>query len=137
MNNQSLILRVEWSGVSILLPGDTNREGYEDLSEDSVRANIFKLGHHGQKDSISDELLEKISPEIAVCCASSDQKYHSADEKVMIQLEKSGVKIFFSDCPPVMGKQVPPHQALVFRIEEGEIKEKKYISKEKAYESEI
>lgn len=50
MNNFSLMLLLEYRGVRILLPGDTNRSGYEGLPAQSLRADLFKVGHHGQRD---------------------------------------------------------------------------------------
>lgn len=120
MNNFSLILLVEYRGSRILLPGDTNCLGYEGLEKDDLRADLFKMGHHGQKDSVTEELLRSIRPKAAVCCASSDRRYNSADPMVLAQMQIGGVKLYFSDCPEVPGitESLQAHQALEFTVGE-------------------
>ena len=77
MNNYSLILLLEYRGTRILLPGDTNYMGYGGLDPASLRADLFKVGHHGQRDGISAEQIQAIAPRAVVCCASSDRRYLS------------------------------------------------------------
>lgn len=116
MNNFSVVLLLEYRGTRILLPGDTNCLGYAGL-EGEVHADLFKLGHHGQKDSITEDLLRDIAPRHAVCCASSDRRYSSAHPDPLYLLVRNGVKCWFSDCPPVPGGDAaPPHTALEFTI---------------------
>ena len=113
MNNYSVILLLNYRGTRVLLPGDTNCVGYAGL-ERELRADLFKLGHHGQKDSVTPELLEFISPRHAVCCASSDRRYNSAHPAPLGLLRTHGVHCWFSDCPE--GEAVPPHSELTFTI---------------------
>lgn len=113
MNNTSLILRLEYNGFRILLPGDTNRFGYDPIVPEELRADLFKLGHHGQRDSIDRVLLERIRPQVVVCCASSDRRYDSAHPEVIRLLEEEGCRICFSDCPTLgEGRIIPPHTVL-------------------------
>ncbi|MBQ6465055.1 MAG: hypothetical protein IJJ43_02150 [Oscillospiraceae bacterium] len=116
LNNRSIILLLEYKGTRLLLPGDTNRAGYGEIDPASLRAELFKVGHHGQRDGADDALLAAVSPSAVVCCASSDQRYHSAEEHLMRSIADCGAKRFFSDCPPVVGETIPPHSALVFTI---------------------
>ena len=119
MNNYSVILLLNYRGTRLLLPGDTNREGYGDLGP-ALRADLFKLGHHGQRDSVTPELLDLIAPRHAVCCASSDRRYHSASPEVLELLGQRGIRCWFSDCPPTpWGQGAPPHAALEFTVGPG------------------
>lgn len=124
MNNTSLILRLEYNGFHILLPGDTNRFGYAPIVPGELQANLFKLGHHGQRDSIDKALLERIRPQVAVCCASSDRRYESAHPDAIRLLEQEGCQVFFSDCPTLgEGRIIPPHTVLDITFgREGEIR---------------
>ena len=92
MNNYSLILRLNYRGTRILLPGDTNVTGYDEA------------------------LAELIRPTAVVCCASSDRRYNSAHPDTMKLLADHGAALYFSDCPPVPGMQIPPHEALRFTV---------------------
>lgn len=116
MNNYSVILLLEYRGTRILLPGDTNRLGYGGISPEDLAAHLFKVGHHGQKDGADAALIAAVRPRAAVCCASSDRRYHSAHPELLRLLSDSGASLWFSDCPRPPGLELPPHQALVFRI---------------------
>ena len=124
MNNLSLILLLEYGGRRILLPGDTNMDGYGEITAD-ILADLFKVGHHGQKDGISRELFRRIHPSRVVCCASSDRRYESAAPQILQMMQEEGAQLYFSDCPqvPPWTDGVPtPHQTLTFTISpEGEI----------------
>lgn len=107
MNNYSLILLLEYRGTRILLPGDTNYMGYGGLDPASLRADLFKVGHHGQRDGISAEQIQAIAPRAVVCCASSDRRYNSADPAILQMMADSGARLYFSDCPPGPDGAVP------------------------------
>lgn len=128
MNNFSLILRLDYRGTRLLLPGDTNAQGYSGIEPESLRAHLFKVGHHGQKDGVNQELLEAIRPQAAVCCASSDRRYGSADPEMLRLLAENGASLYFSDCPQLPGLDIPPHQALTFTVGEGGAISAEYLS---------
>ena len=118
MNNCSLILRIEYRGVRLLLPGDTNYMGYGDLTGEDLRADLFKVGHHGQQDGISRNQIQQIAPKAVVCCGSSDRRYNSAEPGILQMMADSGATLYFSDCPPKPDGTTPPsHQALVFTVD--------------------
>ena len=118
MNNYSLILRLEFGGTAVLLPGDTNAAGYGDIPAGALRAGLFKVGHHGQKDGANAALVDAVRPRLTVCCASSDRRYNSADPALMDLLRSRGSGLLFSDCPTVAGEDIPPHNALTITIDE-------------------
>ena len=117
MNNFSIMLLLEYRGVRILLPGDTNCMGYGSLAEEDLRADLFKVGHHGQRDGISRPQIQRIAPKAVVCCASSDRRYHSAEPGILRMMADSGAVLFLSDCAPGPDVTVPPpHSALTFTV---------------------
>lgn len=118
MNNFSLMLLLEYRGSRILLPGDTNRFGYDGIDPAALRAHLFKVGHHGQRDGAGPELLELVRPQAVVCCASSDRRYDSAHPDMLRLLAESGAELYFSDCPDLPGLDLPPHAALAFTVGE-------------------
>lgn len=123
MNNYSAILLLDYRGTRVLLPGDTNRLGYGEIAPADLRASIFKVGHHGQRDGADEALIRAVRPQAAVCCASSDRRYESAHPELLRLLSDSGAELWFSDCPRLTGLNVPPHEALEFSIgAEGEWK---------------
>ena len=83
MNNASLILRLKYKGRTVLLCGDTNAKGFRHVIQkdaDLLRADVYKIGHHGQPDSVSKELVRAVGPSVIVCCASNDHRSNSSSE---------------------------------------------------------
>ena len=119
MNNYSLILMLDYKGTRILLPGDTNSQGFAGIRPDDLQAHIYKVGHHGQKDGANHTLLEMVRPKAVVCCASSDRRYNSAYPQMLTMIAYTGAQLWFSDCPVVANSRIPPHRALVFTIGAG------------------
>ena len=139
MNNLSIILMLDYKGKRILLPGDTNFAGYRYIvrSEDPdqipdadqgrslLKADIFKVGHHGQKDGIGRKVFQLIRPEYVVCCASSDRRYMSAAPQILGMMQEEGAGLYYSDCPdvPPYTDGLKPHKAISFCISpEGSIR---------------
>lgn len=121
MNNFSLILRLTWQGTRLLLPGDTNLLGYGEIFPGALKADFFKVGHHGQKDAVNAELMDRIRPETVLCCASSDRRYESAWPETMAMMRRKGASLWFSDCPAVEGCLIPPHEAVEFTVGGGTV----------------
>lgn len=119
MNNFSLMLLLDYRGTRVLLPGDTNVAGYGHVDPADLRADIFKVGHHGQKDGADEALLRAVRPKAVVCCASSDRRYNSAHPDLMRTIAAGGAALYFSDCPslPEEMEPAPPHGALTFTLE--------------------
>ncbi len=127
MNNYSLILRLDYQGTRILLPGDTNRAGYGGIADTELRADLFKVGHHGQIDGADRTLADKIHPSAVVCCASSDRRYNSAHPDTLHLLEACGARLYFSDCPCLPELHTPPHEALVFTVGRDGVLDARYL----------
>ena len=127
MNNFSLMLLLDYQGTRILLPGDTNCHGYGGIDPAALEAHLFKVGHHGQRDGADRALLEAVRPQAVVCCASSDRRYDSAHPDTLRLMEEYGAKLYFSDCPRLPGRDLPPHRALAFSVGEHGSFEAQYI----------
>lgn len=116
MNDHSLIVRLDYRGTRILLPGDTSAAGYQGIPAGELRADLFKVGHHGQRDGADRTLVEAVRPSAVVCCASSDRRYQSAHPDTLRLLGAYGAALYFSDCPDLPDLDTPPHHALVFTV---------------------
>ena len=95
INNASLVLRLRYKNFSTILCGDTNANGFRHIIESDpelLKADVFKLGHHGQADSVNEELIRAVDPSIVVCCASNDFRSGSSNEKTFETIQKASGK---------------------------------------------
>lgn len=117
MNSASLLLRFTCGGKTFLFTGDTEKDCYKDCMG-KIRADVFKVGHHGQENSLSREVLQAVSPKAAVICVSSDRRYESGSPVVLQMLAEAGVRTYYSDCPavPPYTDGVTAHRAVVFQV---------------------
>ena len=119
MNNVSLMLRFDYGKTRVLLPGDTNKAGFDGIAKEELRADLYKVGHHGQIDGADEILLSAIRPKAVVCCASSDRRYNSAHPDLLRLIRRGGAEIWFSDCPPNPdGEPVPAHGLLRITVDD-------------------
>ena len=72
MNNNSLVIKVKYKETSILLTGDIEKEAENLLVNETLDVDILKVAHHGSKTSTTEELLEVITPEIALISLGKD-----------------------------------------------------------------
>ncbi|MFA7692483.1 MAG: DNA internalization-related competence protein ComEC/Rec2 [Candidatus Hydrogenedentales bacterium] len=65
-NNNSLVLKIDWPGLSLLLTGDIEKEAEAALAgNQSLKATFLKIPHHGSPTSSTDSFLEEVKPAVA------------------------------------------------------------------------
>lgn len=127
MNNHSGMLMLNYCGTRILLPGDTNFAGYSHLSPETLRADIFKVGHHGQRDGANEALAAAVSPRVIVVCASSDRRYESMHPEILSLFvnHNPNTNYLLSDTPDLAPwtNGIPAHRASELTVlEDGSVK---------------
>ncbi len=70
-NNHSIVIRVDFDEASFLFTGDLQQDAIATLLDYYNKTNIldvdvYQVGHHGSHNATTKELLEKMSPDIAV-----------------------------------------------------------------------
>lgn len=82
-NDSSLLLKLCTGNAELLLAADNcpDKWNLEDFST-LKNVNVLKLPHHGQKDSVCEEIISKIPLTHVITTASSDRRYHSANPEV-------------------------------------------------------
>jgi competence protein ComEC len=99
LNDDSIVLKVTFRDVSILLAGDLGTLGEKRLlnSGFDLKSNILKIGHHGDVHSGSDAFLEAVAPETVIISAGADNRYAVPDQDLIKRLRKRGVMIYRTD----------------------------------------
>lgn len=95
-NNTSVVMKVVFGDLRILLTGDIEEEVEKELVLAGVdlEAEILKVGHHGSKSSSGWDFLQVVRPETAVVQVGENSYGHPAQE-VLDRLEEAGVKNVF------------------------------------------
>lgn len=96
LNNMSILMKMEYSGVKILFTGDLEKEKEEHIKGD-LTADILKVGHHGSTTSTSEKFLKKVMPQIALISVGEDNSYGHPNQKVLDRLKKYNVKVYRTD----------------------------------------
>ncbi len=87
INNNSVVLRLEYGRFSALLTGDVQWEAEELLlaSGQVLHSLVLKVPHHGADTSLTVPFLEAVAPEVAIVSVGADNSFgHPA----MVTLEK-------------------------------------------------
>jgi competence protein ComEC len=98
-NDDSLVLRVRYGDVEVLLTGDAGAEFEHRLPSDLDAApiRILKAGHHGSRTSTSDALVERMRPHIALISAGRANLFGHPAPDVVARLEAGGAAVFRTD----------------------------------------
>jgi competence protein ComEC len=70
-NNHSVVTRIDFGAASLLITGDLQEEGINDLVEhyrgtSLLDTDVYQVGHHGSHNATTEEMLGAITPKIAV-----------------------------------------------------------------------
>ncbi|GAB2593342.1 competence protein ComEC [Paractinoplanes abujensis] len=99
-NNNSLVLRAEVDGRTILLPGDAETEEQEDmlthLGVGAVRADVLKVAHHGSSYQ-SARFLDEIRPSVALVSVGADNDYGHPNGPLLARLARGGARVLRTD----------------------------------------
>ncbi len=98
-NDASLVLRLDWRGVSLLLTGDLGREGEERLRGRAgpLRVLALKVAHHGSRFSSSAPFLEATRPAFAIVSAGARNPFRHPAPEVLQRLEAAGARVYRTD----------------------------------------
>jgi competence protein ComEC len=98
-NEESLVLRLDWRGFSLLLTGDLGRSGEERVlaSRAPVRTLALKVGHHGSRFSSSEEFLAATRAAVAVISVGARNPFRHPTPEALSRLEAAGARIYRTD----------------------------------------
>ena len=97
LNNTSLVLKMIYGEISMLLTGDAEKE-VEEYAESNVKSTILKVPHHGSTTSSTEEFLKKVSPQIAIIGVGVNNRFGHPKQEVIERLERMHINIFRTDC---------------------------------------
>ena len=98
-NDQSLVLRLDWRGVSLLLAGDLGPRGEALLLERAgpVSTLALKVAHHGSRFSSTTPFLERARPRLAVISVGARNPFRHPSAEVLARLAAAGARVYRTD----------------------------------------
>jgi competence protein ComEC len=98
-NDDSVVLRVECGGVSVLLPGDLEAGGESALVARGIAlgSDVLKGGHHGSATSSTPRFLAAVRPRAVVLSAGWANRFGFPDLRVLARLERAGATVYRTD----------------------------------------
>lgn len=98
-NNSSIALIFSNGQNGFLFTGDAQEEAETDIPGTglSVRADVYKVGHHGSDTSSCEAFLEAVRPKYAVISCGEGNSYGHPHSAVLNSLRAMGVKLFRTD----------------------------------------
>jgi competence protein ComEC len=98
-NANSIVMRLDYGDFSMLLPGDAEEQTeHRLLSRDAnLRAKIIKIAHHGSKYATSQDLVDRVKPEVAIVSSGEWNRYGHPSQVVLDRLNAANAKLFRTD----------------------------------------
>jgi competence protein ComEC len=99
-NNNSLVLRAEVLGETVLLPGDAETEEQDELlnhlGADALRADVLKVAHHGSGYQ-SVRFIDATDPAVALVSVGKDNDYGHPNASLLARLARGGARVSRTD----------------------------------------
>jgi beta-lactamase superfamily II metal-dependent hydrolase len=99
LNNASIVLRLTYGAISVLLTGDAEGREEEWLIGQGValQAQVLKVSHHGSDSGSTDPFLDRVDAQLALISCGADNQYGHPDEGVLQRLSMHGVDVYRTD----------------------------------------
>jgi len=124
VNDASLVLRVGFAGRGVLFAGDLEADGEGELAgrRDAgqvVAADVLKVPHHGSRTSSTPELIDAVSPALAVISLGWHNQFHFPAPEVVARYAARGVRVLRTDRDGAISVVISPDGAMAVRCERG------------------
>ncbi|SHJ85498.1 DNA internalization-related competence protein ComEC/Rec2 [Hespellia stercorisuis] len=95
-NASSVVLKLSYGAFDMLLTGDVEGAGEDELEKNPVlgECEVLKVAHHGSKNSSSETMLNKIRPEVSLISAGRENRYGHPHADTIDRLENVESRIF-------------------------------------------
>ena len=92
LNDYSICTYLTCGETSFFFTGDASAPEEEDLLEsgalNGIQADVLKVGHHGSRESSTDDFLYALSPNYAVISCGTDNTYGHPHQEAVARLSK-------------------------------------------------
>lgn len=92
INDESIVLDIQFRDKLILLMGDAEKEVEERILESFRDIDILKAGHHCSDTASSDMFLTKTKPELAICSCGEENKFGHPHNETLENFRRHNVQ---------------------------------------------
>jgi competence protein ComEC len=99
INDHSLVMRLTFGRVSVLLTGDIEAQAEKDLltAPNRVEAVLLKVPHHGSPSSSHEPFLDAVAPGMAVVSSGYRNHFGFPSEEVVRRYRDRGILLYRTD----------------------------------------
>ena len=99
LNDNSVVLRISYGTVDLLLAGDAGKAGEDRMVATgyALDSEILKVAHHGSSHSTGTGFLERVRPEIAVIPVGAGNPYGHPSDTTVSALKERGCTVYRTD----------------------------------------
>lgn len=99
LNDYSVVLKFTYKDVSILTGGDANKKVEKELlkTDYDLSADIYKVSHHGGKESSCDEFVKALNAKYSAISVGEDNKYGHPKQETLERLNEINSQINRTD----------------------------------------
>lgn len=95
-NNYSPLIMLEYNGAKFLFTGDAESKIENEAAlkyGEYLKADVYKVGHHGSSTSSSAKFLNEVLPEYAIVSAGKKNSYGHPTQTVLNRLQNVGAEV--------------------------------------------
>ena len=100
-NNSSVVLKAAYGTTTFMFTGDAEEASEEEIiaryTEESLKCDLLKVGHHGSDTSTSQEFLDLVAPKYAVMQVGMGNDYDHPRQSTLKKLDNAGVTYYRTD----------------------------------------
>lgn len=97
VNGSSIIEKLSYGKFSILFTGDSQSSVLNKISSLIGKMDVFKVPHHGSKTGLNSEILDVLSPKLAIISVGKNNKYGHPAILTVDFLNQFKIKILRTD----------------------------------------
>ena len=97
LNEDSVVLLLEWGRFAALLSGDAGFRAERRLAGHVGRVDLLKVGHHGSRWATSADWLQELAPEVGVISVGRVNRYGHPSAEALDRLRAEGTSIWRTD----------------------------------------
>lgn len=98
VNNDSLVMRLEYGRSSVLLEGDAEAQSEVRMMEHQLApVTLLKIAHHGSRSSTTPAFFAALAPKDAVVSVGKGNAFGHPREEIVQRVASGGTKLFRTD----------------------------------------